>query len=151
MALVISLLLAGALLLFLETVLPGLIAGVIGFICIVIAIAIGYAQFDFQTANLLLAGTIAALIGGAILYIKYFPESRAARLFVSRRVVGEIGTENPSLLNQTGQTLTALRPSGKAILNGQRLDVISEGAFIEAGQAVKVVTVEGLRVVVRPV
>ena len=151
MAMVIALLVGGALLLFLETVLPGMIAGVFGFICIVIGVGLGYARFDFQTANGLLAITLVGLIAGAILYLKYFPESRAARLFVSRKVVGEIGTENPSLLNQTGETFTPLRPSGKAVINGERLDVISEGGFIEARRPIKVVAVEGLRIVVRPV
>ena len=88
---------------------------------------------------------------GAILYLKYFPESRMAQVFVSKRAIGEIGTENPSLLNQTGEALTTLRPSGTAIINGKRIDVVTEGGFIQPGQAIKVVAVEGLRVVVRAV
>lgn len=47
--------------------------------------------------------------------------------------------------------MTTLRPSGTAVINGKRVDVVSEGAFIEAGQVIKVVAVEGLRVVVRAV
>ena len=81
--------------------------------------------------------------------MKYFPESRFARLFISRRTVGDIGTERPELLNQSGAALTTLRPSGTAVINGQRVDVVTEGSLIEAGTPVKVVAVEGLRVVVR--
>ncbi|HUS37290.1 MAG TPA: NfeD family protein [Verrucomicrobiae bacterium] len=151
MATVVILLVAGALLILLETVLPGLIAGIIGFCCIGIGLALAYMRFDFQTANTILMIVVGAGIVGTILYVKYFPQSRAAQLFVSRRAIGEIGAENPSLVNQTGETLTTLRPSGTAVINGKRVDVVSEGAFIEAGRMIKVVAVEGLRVVVRAV
>ena len=135
----------------LETVLPGLIAGIIGFCCIGIGLALAYMRFDFQRANTILMIVVGAGIVGTILYVKYFPQSRAAQLFVSRGAIGEIGAENPSLVNQTGETLTTLRPSGTAVINGKRVDVVSEGAFIEAGRMIKVVAVEGLRVVVRAV
>jgi membrane-bound serine protease (ClpP class) len=151
MATVVILLVAGALLILLETVLPGLIAGIIGFCCIGIGLALAYMRFNFQTANTILMIVVGAGIVGTILYVKYFPESRAAQLFVSKRAIGEIGANNPSLVNQTGEALTKLRPSGTAVINGKRVDVVSEGAFIESGQTVKVVAVEGLRVVVRAV
>ena len=38
MATIITLLILGAVLLFLETVLPGLIAGIIGFVCLLAAV-----------------------------------------------------------------------------------------------------------------
>ena len=46
-------------------------------------------------------------------------------------------------------TITPLRPAGKALIEGKRVDVISEGGFIERGAQVQVIQVEGLRVVVR--
>ena len=48
-------------------------------------------------------------------------------------------------------THTTLRPCGTAVIGGKRVDVISEGSLIDRGQKVKVVAVEGIRVVVRPV
>jgi membrane-bound serine protease (ClpP class) len=54
-------------------------------------------------------------------------------------------------LNGTGVALTQLRPSGTAKINGQRVDVVTEGALIERGTAVKVVVVEGARIVVREI
>lgn len=151
MATVIALLVAGALLVLLETILPGLVAGVLGFICIVIGVGMAYMRFDLQTANTILTIVMAAGVIGTVLYIKYFPESRIAHLFVSKRAIGDIGTENPSLVHQTGESLTKLRPSGTAVINGKRVDVVADGAFIDAGQPIKVIAVEGLRVVVRAV
>jgi membrane-bound serine protease (ClpP class) len=149
MAVIIALLVVGALLILLETVLPGLIAGIIGVGCVGAAVVMAYVRFDAATGNLILAVAIGGLIVGAILYVTYFPNSKVAQVFVSKRAIGQIGNENPSLLHQTGQALTTLRPSGTAVINGQRVDVVSEGAFIEAGAPVKVIALEGLRVVVR--
>jgi membrane-bound serine protease (ClpP class) len=44
-----------------------------------------------------------------------------------------------------------LRPAGKAIIEGHRMDVVSEGEFIEADSEIVVVAVEGGRVVIREV
>lgn len=52
-------------------------------------------------------------------------------------------------LGKRGTAATDLRPSGIAHLNGDRVDVVSDGDFINAGQAVEVVRVDGNRIVVR--
>jgi len=55
------------------------------------------------------------------------------------------------LLGCTGVTCTRLRPSGAVEINGQRVDVVTEGVPIDAGERVEVVSVAGNRVVVRRV
>jgi membrane-bound serine protease (ClpP class) len=42
-----------------------------------------------------------------------------------------------------------LRPAGLALLNGQRVDVVAESSWIQAGVRVKVIEVAGNRIVVR--
>lgn len=151
MALIITLLVLGAILLFLETLLPGLIAGVIGFLCLVAAVILGYRDFGYQTGTLILAGVLVGLLIGTWCWLKFFPDSRMARKFISQGSVGELGVEKPELLHGTGTALTQLRPSGVALINGQRVDVVTEGGLIERGAAVRVVAVEGARIVVREV
>ena len=63
--------------------------------------------------------------------------------------IGELGVERTELLNGVGVALTHLRPSGTAKINGQRVDVVTETGFIERGTPVKVVAIEGVRIVVR--
>ena len=55
------------------------------------------------------------------------------------------------LLGREGTTLTELRPVGVGLFDGQRLDVITEGEFVQAQRAVKIVEARGSRIVVRPV
>ena len=55
------------------------------------------------------------------------------------------------LLGQSGKAITPLRPSGAAMIGAERIDVVTEGKFVDANTAVKVIHVEGSRVVVEPV
>jgi membrane-bound ClpP family serine protease len=151
MELVITLLVVGAILLVLETVLPGMIAGILGLFCLIAGIVQSFITFGPRTGSYVLAGVVLGLMIGTALWIKFFPQTPMARLFTSQRTVGEIGTERPELLHQKGHALTPLRPSGTAVIDGRRIDVVTEGGLIARDTPVVVVAVEGMRVVVRAV
>lgn len=53
------------------------------------------------------------------------------------------------LVGKTGITMTPLRPAGTMTINDERLDVVSEGGYIDKGIKVKIIKVEGSRIVVR--
>lgn len=55
------------------------------------------------------------------------------------------------LLGVKGKALTDLRPSGTALINDERVDVVTEGSFISRGSSLTIVKVEGSRVVVREI
>lgn len=136
---------------FLETLFPGMITGIIGFLCLVVAVILGYQEFGLRTGNLVLGGVVIGLALGAFGWLKFFPESRFARRFISKSATGELGVAKPALLHCTGVAITQLRPSGAAVFNGKRVDVITEGELIDRGVSVKVIEIEGARVVVREV
>ena len=60
-------------------------------------------------------------------------------------------TERAALIGQIGVTLTWLHPSGTAIFDGRRFDVVTEGEFIEKNREVEVIDVEGMRIVAREI
>lgn len=63
---------------------------------------------------------------------------------------GTIGIEPPRVvMGDRGQTVSMLRPAGKAKIDGKTLDVVSIGTFIDAGDEIEVVEVNANRVVVR--
>lgn len=146
---VITLLVAGAVLMLLETILPGLIAGILGLLCLIGGVIQAYVVFGAEIGNYVLAGVVVALMIGTFLWVKYLPTSRAGRVFASKSIGGNVNAERPELLHQSGTTLTTLRPCGTALIGGRRVDVVTEGSFIEPQTPVKVVAIEGLRVVVR--
>lgn len=148
---VIALLVVGVILVLLETVLPGMIAGVVGILCLGAGVVLTYMRFGSSAGNRVLLGVGFTLVIMAILWVRFFPRSRVGQMFVTRQAVGGLGVEQPDLLNQTGTAMTRLRPSGTALINGRRVDVVTEGPWLECGTQVKVVAVEGLRVVVRSI
>ncbi|MCL2365991.1 MAG: hypothetical protein FWC75_02965 [Oscillospiraceae bacterium] len=63
---------------------------------------------------------------------------------------GFSGTEDMKyLMGKTGTVSTSCRPSGSADFDGVKLDVVSNGEFIEKGTLVEVIEIEGNRIVVK--
>lgn len=149
MGLVITLLVVGTILMMLEVYLPGMIAGTIGFLCLIAGVIVGYVEFGARVGTWILTGVVAALIGGFFAWLWVFPRTSMGRAVISHRTVGDIGVEKPELVGQSGVAFTRLRPSGTALIGGHRVDVVTEGGMVEKGEAVRVVAVEGMRVVVR--
>ena len=58
--------------------------------------------------------------------------------------------EPQELVGRVGTAKTMLRPSGKMTLDGRQIDCITEGDLVPAGRKVKILAVQGARVVVRP-
>ena len=54
-------------------------------------------------------------------------------------------------LGREGTATTALRPTGLGEFDGVRLNVVSEGDFIENGTKIRVTQIEGSRIVVKKV
>ena len=52
-------------------------------------------------------------------------------------------------LGKTGTTVSPLRPAGIADIDGQRVDIVSQGEWIDSGAPVEVIRVDGNRIVVR--
>ncbi|MCB1127773.1 MAG: hypothetical protein KDM81_14870 [Verrucomicrobiae bacterium] len=144
-----TLLVVGILLMLLETVLPGMVAGLVGFGCMVAAVVVAYQEFGNTGGTVTLFIALGLMITAAILWLRFFPHSRLGRIFVAKEAIGTLGVEQPDLVGRQGTALTTLRPSGSAEVEGRRLDVVTEGAMIEAGTEIRIVAVEGARVVVR--
>ena len=54
------------------------------------------------------------------------------------------------LIGKSGMTVTMLRPAGIIEIEGVRLDVVSSGEMIHRNQPVRVIAVQGSRIVVEP-
>ncbi|WP_170211300.1 NfeD family protein [Robertmurraya siralis] len=142
-------------LIILEFFLPGGVAGIIGFISILASLFLATDNVVYMGISLLIA--IGVSILASILMIKVF--GKKMKIFKKLVLTDSTNTESGYVSNETrtelvglvGQTLTALRPSGTVVVEDERLDVVSEGAFIEKNKNVKIVKVEGARIVVREI
>ncbi len=155
---------AGIILLLIEAlILPGFgVAGVLGIIALMGALMLSTVG-DGATMDTLIAAAsrlgislvIAVIASFAIL--RFLPTTRFGRhLVLSTDLTAESGfTSEPlaehELVGKLGIAVSTLRPSGIADIEGKRVDVVSDGEFIEAGEPVRVDHVDGNRVVVRHV
>src|SRR5207244_3834175 len=122
-----------------------------GFGCLIAGVTMAYTEYGANTGHIVLAAVLVGLMAGFFLYVRYFPETRIAKALTAQGTSGALRVEQPELLHATGVAHSNLRPSGTAVINGKRVDVVTEGALIPKGTAVKVVAIEGLRVVVRAI
>ncbi len=147
----------GVVLLFIEIVfLPGFgAAGVPGVALILAGIGLAWIKFGLKTSLLYGSATIAVTIPLAIIGFSFFPRTRLGRSFIldiaAKRTDGFQAPPQDlvNLLGKSGKSITPLRPAGAALINDQRVDVVTLGDFIEAEMEVEVVLVEGNRIVVR--
>lgn len=150
----VLLILAGLFLLGVEIFVPGGILGSFGAAALVGAIVVGFKAFGPQ-GGFLSAVVIVVLAGvGVGLWIRFFPRTAMGRhltLAADGRDFKAPSAEWKVLVGHEGVTHTPLRPGGIAIIDGRRVDVIAEGAWIEAGRRIRVLQVEGSRVVVREI
>ncbi|MCR3922062.1 MAG: ATP-dependent Clp protease proteolytic subunit [Firmicutes bacterium] len=150
---VIVLFILGIVLLLIEAVVPNFgVIGLSGIIAIIASIVMSSATpgEGIRIFVMSLFLTI-LLVAGLFRYLKRSGAwSHIILQYSETKERGYVGpTDFSYLLGKVGQTVTSLRPSGAAEFDGERIDVISEGTFIPQSSAVKVVKVEGTRVVVR--
>jgi membrane-bound serine protease (ClpP class) len=148
LALIIVLMAAGMVLLFLEVaIIPGFgVAGVSAILCLLGGAAVAWLNYGaaWGMGSVILSG------GLSIALIAVAPRTRAGReLVLKDAITAQIGASSSAAApGKLGVTLTPLRPSGAAEIEGRRVDVVTDGQFVDAGARVRVVAVQGARVVV---
>jgi membrane-bound serine protease (ClpP class) len=142
-------------------VLPGFtVAGLAGIVALVGGLGMTLVGAGATTNAIIVAlGRVAVAIllaaGAAFALLRLLP-----RVPFGRRLVLETGMQrglgyasspesDQQWLGRTGIALSPLRPAGIAEIDGARLDVVSDGAFIDAGTPILVTRVDGNRIVVR--
>jgi len=137
----ITLLLAGFILIGTEIFIPGGILGILGSVVWISAAVVGWRNFP-EPWNLLSAFALFFVgILTFIVWIKYFPKSRVGKSLSLNENTADYKshTANDTLsVGAVGEADSTLRPSGIARFAGKRIDVIADGEWIEAGQAVKI-------------
>lgn len=147
--------------------LPGTIVfGAIGFVSLVLALILSRQSFvlpgNAVEDAILLHNLlhlfwllIAVLVSGALLrrVLPHVPWLRSVLLpppAVAASPVGSgLGLGDPklaALVGRVGVAVTVLRPAGVVELDGDRIDVVTDGDFVPAGARVRVVAVQGNRV-----
>lgn len=151
---IITFLVLGFLLLLIELFTPTF--GVVGLSGVILIISGCYLA---ATLHSVIAGIILSLASLIVIIaaLKIFPKTRIAksmRLGASQDRAAGYHSADDNLKDFSGKegiAVTTLRPSGTALIDGKKVDVITEGIFVPEGAKVKVMLVEGSRVVVKAI
>lgn len=150
MTLLLTLLIAGVALLLAEVFLPGMVAGVLGVVCLLGAAVVGFAEFGPKTGSLILMTELFAGTVLTILWMRFFPKTPLGKKYIlDPSTAAQAPTGLEKWLGHEGLALTDLRPAGSARMAGEKVDVITTGDHLESGSRVKVVRVEGASIFVR--
>jgi len=112
---------------------------------------------DLVQPLIVLGASIAGAFVLSTIVLALLPSTRAFRHLVlsdaTSRAEGFVGTEEKPvrMVGQEGVALSDLRPAGIARFGKERLDVVTQGGYIEAGRPVRIVQVTGRQVLVKEI
>ncbi|NOX96922.1 MAG: nodulation protein NfeD [Nitrospirae bacterium] len=150
-------------------VIPGFgIAGIGGIILIVASLFLTLVRHPFSTSPIAkeeyrqalytISLSFIAVFVIILLSLKFIPRTRfwkrlRPRIVLTSREKPEEGYQSTSptwerFLGKEGKSLSILRPAGRAVFGEEILDVVTEGSFINRGRRVKIIKVEGNRIIV---
>lgn len=150
---VILLFIAGIFFIIVEFFVIGGILGFLGFVAIIASLFMASGNIMLMGVSLLIAVTAAII--AVIILIKVY--GKRIQLFNKIILKDATTTEEGyvsnihrlDLVGKEGVALTTLRPSGTAVIDGERVDVVTEGGYIDKDKKIIVFKVEGPRIVVR--
>jgi len=151
----IALAVIGMVLIMVEIVVPGFgAAGISGGIALVVGLILGSAgNITYAMFSLLIM--VVLLIIFAVVVFRSALRGKLSRSPVVLNTSIDAGStelfddDMQSLIGKKGRATTALRPSGIAVIDGRRLDVVSLAEFIDKGEDVVVERVEGVKILVK--
>jgi len=152
MWLVIGLFVVGVVLILSEFFIPGGVLGLLGGILVITSIGVGWYRFPDQGVLILvgeLTGVALVICLGLYLILKT-PLGGGFILKTNQMVeegYADYSLEDENLVGTTAIVHNPLRPAGSIMIGERRIDAVSDGTYIDKGSTVRIVEVEGHRVV----
>lgn len=146
-------LLLGAGLMILEIFLPGFgLPGISGIVLIGVGVVLAALHHGMLMAVVILLVVVALLA----LVVSWVMRSAAkgnyhSEIFLKEKDELNTREDMKVLVGRKGRTTSVLRPAGIGNFDGVRLNVVTEGGFIERDVPIEIVSVDGTRIVVKPI
>jgi membrane-bound serine protease (ClpP class) len=146
-------------------VFPGIgIAAILGVVCIAAGLVLSFQDFVIpdptgapwqvdalqSSVGRILISFLGAGVG-LMAALRFLPTVPLFRKLVHGAAIAggaPMPKEEAGLEGRRGRAVTPLKPGGKIDVEGRILDVVAEGEFVESGDPVEILRIEGMRVVV---
>ena len=144
-ALIIILLILGVVLLALEIVaLPGGVAGFFGVLLMGVGVWQSYGRFGSQVGTIIL---ICAIVLCLLMLILFMKAKTWQRFSLNEECDSKVNQLEPAVkIGTRGTTISRLAPTGKALIDGQPMEVHAVNKFIDPDHPIEVVAIEGYRI-----
>ena len=123
------------------------IVGIVGFIITCVGIYITYEEHGASAGNYVLAGSGLLSVLGLVYSFRSKSWNKFSLKNINNGKVNE-GYSNDLSVEIEGVAISDLKPIGKAEFNNKSYEVKSKGEFIPAGNKLKIIQIEGNRIIV---
>jgi len=123
------------------------VVGFVGFFTIITGAYLSFTELG-HTIGWITSISTSGIIGGTIYYAMKKKVWR--RFSLHEEIIGKV-MKNSSIelsVNLKGKAISALRPSGIAEFNQERIEVASNGQLIDAGSSVKIISIHKNKIIV---
>lgn len=148
---VLGLILIGIGIIIVEVIfIPGTtVVGILGFIISMYGVYLGYDYFGTPTGHIIFAG---GFLATAIAIVGAFKSGAWDRFSLKESMDGRVNDDFQMDINvgDVGESISSLKPIGKAIFNDQVIEVRTNGDYIRESNKIKVIRVEGRKIFVEP-
>lgn len=151
LASIVAMIVFGFILIVIEIfITPGFIVGVLGVIIVAIGIGYTYKEYGVENGNITLVVSSFLMVSGILFAFK---QGVWSRLAIKDEIKGKAANLNNDAVNvgDLGVAISSLRPSGMALINGQRVEVHSESEMLLAHDNIEVIKKINNRIIVKKV
>lgn len=153
----IGLLVLGILAIILEVFIPaGGVLGIIGLILMILSTVLAYWYHQAIIGTIFLGASIIGTPIAFIFSLKIFPKTFfGKKLILSQSETQKEGfvsyteARYTDLIDKEGVAFTTLRPAGMIKIENKKYNVVTSGEYIDKDSKVKVIKVEGSRIIVK--
>jgi len=126
------------------------IVGVTGFCFLMVGVGLSFKYFGAEVGWVMLASS--AIACGGLLYFSFTTDvwKRFALKSAIKSKVNE-GELDRLQIGMEGQTISALRPIGKAELNNQTVEVKTNGDYLDSGSKIRIIKIVSNQIIVEPI
>ncbi|MEM9017743.1 MAG: NfeD family protein [Verrucomicrobiota bacterium] len=141
----------GILAILAELVLPGGLLGIVGALCLLVAVGLVFVEYGTTAGAIALGGLFLLALATLNWWMRFFHKLPLTRkLILHEEVKEDPGKEaTDSLIGKSGLTVTDLMPSGRVEVEGIRHDALAESGSISKETPVTIVSRSGPSLVVR--